>query len=214
MYFEYCNYNKYIYDYGKELTHIFGAVDKGLGGLALPIHLIREVKEYMPAGTVLATAIDYPSGYSSPKTRSHAVLTALKSNVTAIDYVPNQYFVRNKFTEVSEEVKTALAMCKDYGATLRVFLDYHHISNIITFSRQLEKLGVEIVFPTLGYHHDDFFDNLLNAKMVEKQTSLSVIFNGYMWTPEHMEIIKKSKLFGARLYNLSLWCKYKQEQDL
>ena len=207
MYFEYCNYNKYIEDYNKELEQIFRSIDQGLGGLALPICLAREVRGYLPDGLVLSTAVDYPSGYGSVKTRQHATLTALKSGINAIDYVPNQYFVRNKFTELTSEVKGALSMCKDYGATLRVFLNYNYIGKITTFARQLESIGVEFAFPTIGYHHDDFFDNLLNTKLVEKETKLSVIFNGYMWTQDQMEMIKKSQIFGARLYNLSLWCK-------
>ncbi len=135
MYFEYCNYNKYINDYGKELSHIFKALDKGLAGLALPIHMVREVREFMPEGIVLSTPIDYPLGYASTTVRNHWVLNSLKCGVNAIDYTPNQYFVRHKWTDLVNEITTDLRMCSDYGATFRVFLDYHRVSNVVSVSK-------------------------------------------------------------------------------
>jgi len=206
MYFEYCNYNKDIEDYDQELKNIFTAIDQGITGLALPIHMVREVKEFMPKGTVLATSIDYPCGYSSTKVRSHMVLNAVKCGVNAIDYVPNQYFLRNKWTELVSEIKGHLEICREYDATLRVFIDGTKADDIVSLGLRMADLEIEQAFVSIGYHHQDFFDTLLDAKVLEEDTPLSIIFNGYMWRPDQVEIVKKSGLFGARIYNLKLWC--------
>jgi len=206
MYFEYCNYNRYIEDYSKEFSQIFKAIDNGLTGFALPMHLIHEVKGYIPEEYTVATGIDYPSGYSVPKVRHHMVLNAVRSGVNTIDLVPNQYFLREKFSELASEIETILRICKDYNANLRVFLDYHYISNIINMAKIIEGMGVDTIFPTIGYHHDDFFDNLINCKLIESKTNLKTIFNGFMWTKDHLDLAQESDVFGVRLYNLKLWC--------
>jgi len=206
MYVEYCNYNRYIESYESELKHIFLALENDLKGLALPIHMIREIKEYMPEDIVLAAPVDFPSGYASTKARNFMILNSLQSGANAIDYVPNQYLFRCKYKEFLGEIKVAKAMCDDYVATFRMFLDYHHISNIVNFSRICHELGVEIAFPTIGYHHDDFFDNLIAANLIETKTEMSTIFNGYIWKKDQLDLVLSTEIFGLRLYNLNLWC--------
>jgi len=206
MYFEYCNYNKYIENYSDEFAKIFAAIDNGLTGFALPMHLIHEMKGYLPNDYTIATGIDFPCGYSVPKVRNHMILNAVKAGVNTVDLVPNQYFLREKFSELAAEIETSLAICKDNGAKLRVFLDYHYISNIVNIGKIMAGLGVETVFPTIGYHHDDYFDNLINSKLLEGRTPLQVIFNGYMWTKEQLDRVIGSEVYGVRLYNLKLWC--------
>lgn len=206
MYVEYCNYNRYIEDYSKELSEVFLAIENEFNGLALPIHMIREIREYMPDGLVLAAPIDYPSGYSSTKVRIHSVINYCQSGANAIDLVPNQYLLRCKYKDLKSEISTAINICKDYGATLRIFLDYHNVSNVVRFAKMCYDVGVEIAFPTIGYHHDDFFDNLITAKVIDEETEMSTIFNGYMWTKEHVKFAASANLFGIRLYNHKLWC--------
>lgn len=206
MYVEYCNYNKYIEDYEKELKNVFHAIDQDIRGLALPIHMIREIREYIPQGIVLASPIDYPLGYSSSKVRYHMVLDAIKSGANAIDYMPNHYYLRAKFRELKQEINAVSIMCKEHGANLRLFMDYKY-GSIESMAKTYAKMDIDLVFCTTGYHHDDFNDNLINCKLIEQKTRLSTIFNGYIWTPEQLETVKNSGIFGIRLYNPYLWCK-------
>ncbi len=205
MYIEYCNYNKYIDDYAKEIKDIFRAIEHGLDGIAVPIHLIREMREYLPSNLVVAAPLDYPCGLSSSRVRYHMALNSIKSGANALDYVPNHYFLKNKFVELKKEIETILAICDDNNATLRVFLDYRRsVGNVITIAEIFNSIGVNLVFPTTGYHHDDFFDNIINSKMIEEHTNCSVIFNGYMWKKDQLEFATDCNIFGLRLYNLEL----------
>ncbi len=204
MYIEYCSYDKYIEDYSKEIQNVFTAIGYDVDGLCLPIHLIREVKEYIPPDLIISAPIDYPIGYSCSKTRYSMVLHALKSGANAIDYVPNQYFLRSKFTELTKEIKCILNMCEDYKASFRLFLDYHNYGNVITIAKAYKELGIDLMFPTVGYHHDDFFDNIITSKIIQDKTDISMIFNGYTWMESQIDLIKETDIFGLRLYNLQL----------
>lgn len=202
MYFEYCVYNRIIEDYDKELSKLFKAIDNGVNGIAAPVYLIKQIQEYLPREFSLAVPIDFPLGYNSSTIRKQMALEALQSGANALDYVPNHYFYKNKFTELADEIKTMLRLCEEHSATLRVFLDYHRCPNLINMSKIYEKMGVDFVMPTLGYHHDDFSDNIINARLIEKKTNLKVIFNGYVWSNEQIDILSKTEVFGYRFYNL------------
>lgn len=206
MYIEYCNYNKVIENYNKEISGIFKAIDNDLEGISTSIHLLREIKPYIPDSVTLSVPIDYPLGQSSGKAKEYMVLEAAKAGANSIDYVPNNYLFNLKFKEIEKELQTCLKICNDYGLELRLFLDYKNITNIVNVARSYSDVGVKFAFCTVGYHHDDFTDNILNCKLIEEKTNISMIFNGYIWKTDQKEIIENSKIFGMRLYNLELWC--------
>lgn len=209
MYLEYCNYNRIVDDYTKELTLIFKAMESDIQGFSVPIHFAKEIRQIIPEGYVLSSPIDYPSGYSSTKEKYFSVLHYLKSGVNAIDYVSNQFLLYNRFVDLEKEVQTILSMCADYGATFRAFLDYQYFKDfnrVSSLGKIYNNLGVSIVYPYLGYHHDDFSDALINCKMIEEQTKMSTIFNGYIWKKEQIDIVIKSDVFGMRIYDIPFWC--------
>lgn len=204
MYLEYCNYNRQIENYSDELKKVFSAIDYGIKGLNLPIHMIKETREYMPKDMVMSTPVDYPMGYSSSKVKYAMVLNSLKSGANAIDYVPNHYFLKNKFSLLVEEIEAILNMCEDYNASLRLFLDYGNSEAIVVTAKIYDSIGVNLFFPSLGYHHEDFFDNLINCAMLEQESYVFSIFNGQMWKKDQVQTVMDSGIFGARIYNLNL----------
>jgi hypothetical protein len=207
MYVEYCNYSSYIDDYEIEKLKVFNAIQCGINGLAMPTHFIREIKEFIPKEIVLAAPIDYPSGYASSKTRNHSVLDSIKSGANAVDYVLNQYLLRNKYKELFKEVETINKICTDNKAELRVFLDYDRISNPELLANTLLKMNINKCFPVLGYHKEEFSDTLIMCHELEEKTGISTIFNGHILTKHQLNTINKSKIYGYRLYYLDIWCK-------
>lgn len=213
MYLEYCNYNRIIDDYTKELTLIFKAMEHDIKGICVPIHFAKEIRQIIPEGFVLASPIDYPSGYSSTKEKYFSTLNYLRSGVNAIDYVANQFLLYNRFVDLEKEIQTILNMCIDYGATFRGFLDYKYMTDIARVSsltKIYNNLGVNIAYPSLGYHHEDFSDTIINCKIIEEQTKISTIYNGYIWKKEQKDIIMKSGIFGMRIYDINFWCNIKK----
>jgi deoxyribose-phosphate aldolase len=208
MYIEYCNYNKTIEDYNKELSLVFKAIEKNVNGICIPIHMYHEIKNFVPEGVVCSVPIDYPSGYSSTKTKNHSVLNAVKGGVQSIDYVMNNYLFQSKPNDLEKEIKSVLNICRDYNSTLRIFIDNRLSKDLIGTSKYLSNLGIEFCYPTIGYHHDSFVDTLINCKLIEKHVNINTIFNGYFWTEEQYNILKRSNIFGIRVYNTKFWCNY------
>ena len=205
MYVEYCLYNKYIEDYSIELDTIFRAIDAGIDGVAVPIHLLRKIKPFMPNDIALATAIDYPLGYSSSKVKINATLDSVKCGASAIDYVANNFFLKNDFPKLEHEIKNCIGICKDYGATFRIFLEYNrsNLKDLIPIVKMYYKFGADACFPTIGYHHDDFMDNIINGKILEHKTNMPIIFNGFIWKKDQFKKVLHNNFFGIRLYNLN-----------
>jgi hypothetical protein len=207
MFIEYCVYNKHLDDYDEEIKNIFDVIQNGkINGLALPIEILKRYKEFFPEGIMLSTAIDYPLGLSSQKVKEFAVINSIKSGANAIDFIPNQYNLKYRFKDLIKELETIQNICSDNNVELRIFLDYHYISSIETIAKLYNNCGIEIAFPTIGYHHDDFYDNIIHAKNLEEKTNLKIIFNGYIWTEDQMEFVKSNDIYGLRLYNNRLWC--------
>ncbi len=204
MYLEYCNYNRQIENYADELKKVFSAIDYGIKGLNLPIHMIKETREYMPKDLVMSAPIDYPMGHSSSKVKYGMVINSLKSGANAIDYVPNHYLLKNKFSLLVEEIEAILNICEDHDASFRLFLDYTNSDAISVTAKIYDRLGINSFFPSLGYHHEDFFDNLINCAMLEQESYVFSIFNGQMWRKDQVKTVMDSGLFGLRVYNLDL----------
>ena len=89
---------------------------------------------------------------------------------------------------------------------MRVFIDSGNISTPIIISRILFDMGVTHIFTSLGYHKDNFYDSLINAKKIQTQTEMSVIFSGHIWLEDQLQTVIQTDLFGIRLHNLKIWC--------
>jgi len=205
MRLEYCAYNKHITNYSKEMGSVFKAIDYGVQSIALPIHFLVKTQDIIPEHIDLATPIDYPMGYSSSKTKIGAVLNAVKSGANIIDYVPNSFYLKQDFPKLKQEIQTCLGICKDYNSKFRILLDYNRsdLNTLISIVKIYTQLGVDICFPSIGYHHDDYIDNVINAKIIEEKTDMPMMFNGYLWKKEQFEEVLKYNFFGIRLYNIS-----------
>jgi len=213
MYIEYCIYNKYIEDYSKELDKIFVAIEEGILNIAVPINFFNSFKNFLPKEVSVSVPIDYPCGLSGTKSKCHLVLNAAKSGAKAIDYTPNHYFLKSGFTELAKEIKSCMKICENYGMDFRLFLNYQNTKEVTSMVKLYTNLGVDTFFPTLGYHHDDFVDNIIISKIIEYQASTKLIFNGYLWRQEQLKEVIKAKIYGIRLYNTTLWCNNDIGQD-
>lgn len=205
MYVEYCNYNRNIEDYNEESNIILNNV-LNINGIAVPISLLNKIKTYLPKEIKTATSIDYPLSQSTTKTRLHACSEALKAGVNYIDYIPQHYHKALKYEDHCAEVNTFVTMCNEYNASLRIFLTDRYLYNNIAMARIYSTMGIDICMSSIGYHSEDFYDNLLICKEISSKTDMSMMFSSTIWQKKQIEMIKKAKIFGIRLYNLKLWC--------
>lgn len=216
MYLEYCMYDKaFVEDLELQTRKLFRAVDLKLGGVALPLYIFREMKRYISDLDIsIAVSVDYPTGTSDRRVRLHESLVALKEGANTIDVVVCPYLVRkNKYNKIREDLRSHLRICDDYGATLRAVLNYdlHQTKQILHVAEAVEDAGVEYLIPSNGFHRDDIYNNILISNTIESYTNVNVISSGHIWLEEQYLSAISSKIFGLRLYSLSIFDNYKNE---
>ena len=205
MYREYCNYNQSLINLETEIPKLFNIVDSGLvDGVAVPLYFLKEISSYLPPGMTIASPVGYPFGTTDPKIKQHEALGAIRSGANAIDLVFNPFFLQQKkYKQFFDEVKTHKNICDEYGASLRLVVDHNIIgmNKSVKLSRLVDKLDLDFLIPSISYHHDDIYDNILLCHFIELETKISTIFSGYAWLPKHYKAIMETDIFGARFFS-------------
>ena len=205
MYHEYCNYNQALINLKTELPKIFRIVDNGsVDGIATPLYFLKEIFSYLPPGITIASPVGYPFGTTDHKIKQHEALGAIRSGANAIDLVFNPFFLREKkYKQFFDEVKTHKKICEEYGASLRLVVDYNSngMNTTVKRSKLVDKLEVDFLIPSISYHHDDVYDNILLCHFIEQETKISTITSGYTWLPKHYKAIMETDIFGARFFS-------------
>ena len=205
MYREYCNYNQSLINVKTEIPKLFNIVDSGvIDGVAVPLYFLKEIFSYLPPGMTIACPVGYPFGTTSPKIKLHESLGAIRSGATAIDLVFNPFFLQEKkYKQFFEEIETHKKICEEYGSTLRLVLDHNIIglNKTLKLSRLLRQIEIDFLIPSISYHHDDIYDNILLCHFIEEETQISTIFSGYAWLPKHYKAIMETDIFGARFFS-------------
>jgi len=205
MYYEYCNYNtQRILNAKDEMGKVFDMIDRGLSGFCTDIFQMREIAQFLPEGFVLAGPVDYPLGKSDRKVRQHEAITLLKSGANAIDLVCHRhYLMNNDWVSLKVDIQSMRQICKDYNATLRIVTNWQDDKNVEIFIQVVKLLRdykIDFLIPSTAYHNDDFTDNLIVSHVVQEDTGVPTICNGYLYLDKHKEQLDKAEIFGFRFY--------------
>ena len=205
MYREYCNYNQSLINLKTELPKLFRIVDSNcVNGVAIPLYFLKEISSYLPPGLTIASPVGYPFGTTDHKIKQHEALGAIRGGANTLDLVFNPFFLREKkYKQFFDEVKTHKKICEEYGATLRLVVDHNTIglNTTIKLSKLLDTLQIEFLIPSISYHHDDLYDNILLCHFIEEETKISTITSGYTWLPKHYKAIMETDIYGARFFS-------------
>tara|TARA_R110000824_G_scaffold128568_4_gene289555 strand:- start:62722 stop:63354 length:633 start_codon:yes stop_codon:yes gene_type:complete len=209
MFLEFCNYNNSFATTSEhQVKEIFKAIDLDLGGIAVPLYVLRQVYPFLKGIPIsIATSSDFPNGYGDRKLRLHETLTALKSGANKIDLVASPFLIKDeRYLELLEDLKTHKRACDDHGADLRVIINHnlYPLKKNISIAHIIEDSGALFVIPASGFHNDDIYDNLVTATSIESKTGLRVISNGYIWLEKQYKAAVESGIFGLRVYNFHL----------
>ena len=186
---------------------VFTASECNLNGICILSAYIGQMREFVP-DMILSCPIDYPQGSSDIKVRNHAIISALRKGANAVDLVLNHPLAMNrKMNELIEDISSNLQICKEYGASLRMMMEYRMFEDANLFfdiASLLKEVGVEYVFPATGHRLDNYRDNLICGKVTFEKSGLKVICNGNISSKKQYEEIKKSQVFGVRLTSLPI----------
>ena len=205
MYYEYCNYNSQkILNTKDEMKKVFNMIDRGLNGFCTDVFQMREIAQFLPEGFVLAGSIDYPLGKSDRKIRQHEAITLLKSGANAIDLMCHRhYLMHSDWVPLKVDIECIREICKDYNATLRMIINWQDDRNaevVVQIVKLLRDYGIDFLIPSPAYHNDDFTDNLIMSHVIQADTGVQTICNGYLYLDKHLEQLGKADVFGFRFY--------------
>lgn len=165
----------------------------------------------VPENITLSCPIDYPYGLSDTKVRQHQTLSVIRRGATCVDLIVNPvYLINDKRQYLVDDIEANRTICYENNVQFRLVLEYRHFDKD-TYYRLVNicKLMKLLYFlPSTGHFVDDYNDNLITCKLIKTQhPKAKIITNGNIWTPEQLEIVEKSGLYGVRLrdnYALSL----------
>lgn len=204
-YLEFACYNeKYSAEVKKQ---VFSAINMGVAGISIPYIFLSDITSIIHDGISVSCPIDYPRGMSDIKLRNHATIKAIHSGATSIDLVANTtLYINGKVREFYDDIKSHINICDQNNITLRVMVDYRNLDTGDLLTKVFQGLsycGVEYGFVSTGYHVDDFMDNLIMSKIVNKHSEINMICNGNIYLPEHYESLSNSDVFGIRFHNIN-----------
>jgi deoxyribose-phosphate aldolase len=159
--------------------------------------------------------IDYPLGMGTTYMRlKNLEIIAGQSGIVSIQ-APSYMLVNRKYDAIRKEIESIKNVLPD-STEIRYMLDYRKFNHNILhkFCSILKEHKINVIYPSTGFFLDNIYDNIVASKYLEEKTDILSIFNGNIWTKDHVELIIKSKLYGVSLehtHSLKLLQEYNLE---
>lgn len=141
--------------------------------------------------------IDYPLGISNSYIRLKSIENiAGQSGILSIQ-APANLLVNRKYDSIRKEIISIKSIIPD-NTEIRYILDYRKFNHNILhrFCSILKESNIHIIYPSNGFFLDNIYDNIVASKYLEQKTNILSIFNGNIWTQEHVDLIIKSSPYG------------------
>jgi deoxyribose-phosphate aldolase len=167
----------------------------------------RFAKYFFPSDRI-NIYIDYPLGLNTSYIRLKNIESiAGQSKIVSIQ-APSYLLVNRKYAPIRKEIEQIKAALPD-STEIRYMLDYRKFNHNILHKLCLilKENNINIIYPATGFFLDNIYDHIIASKYLEEKSQISAIFNGNIWTKDHVELIIKSRLYGVSLehiYSLNL----------
>jgi len=125
-----------------------------------------------------------------------------QSGIVSIQ-APSYMLVNRKYDPIRKEIQDIKNILPK-NTEIRYILDYRKFNHNILqkFCSILKEHNINTIYPSSGFFLDNIYDHIVASKYLEQKTNISSIFNGNIWTKEHMDLIIKSKLYGISLEHI------------
>jgi deoxyribose-phosphate aldolase len=141
--------------------------------------------------------VDYPLGMSNSYLRlKHIEQISNQSRIVSVQ-APSNLLVNRKYDAIRKEISDIKNIIPDH-TEIRYILDYRKFNHNILhrFCSILKDHNINIVYPSNGFFLDNIYDNIVASKYLEQKSNILSIFNGNIWTQEHIDLIIKSDPYG------------------
>ena len=207
MILEYSNYDRaYIDSQFRDIIKTAISYDPDVISV-LPTHL-RTVKNILGNTTIkLSCPIDFPLGILDLTDKKSALKSAIKKGAKIVEVVcPSHVLCNRKYDRLRDEVKIMQEIASDEDVEIRYILEYRFFSYDLMYkvANILLSANIHTIYPSTGYFIDDIHDNILaSALMNKKVPDINIICNGNFWSKNHINLVKKSNLYGFRVNSIN-----------
>lgn len=154
---------------------------------------IKSLINHIPIGTI----IDYPFGLSDPTSRAISIEQSIKDGVDYIDLVMHSALLCNrKYDKIRKELEIFSILCDKNNTLPRCILEYKIFSPELLYKacQLLNEYSINTIYPSANFLIDNISDNILAGMLIfQKYPKMSIIFNGSIWTDEHVDILLKNQ---------------------
>jgi deoxyribose-phosphate aldolase len=206
MQLEYCYYDTSSNEIELK-ENILQAIKYGVDSISVFPSYLKVAKGCIPEHIKLSCPIDYPLGILDLKSRLSASESAIKNGAKIIELVCPTYLLSNKkYDKFREDIREHLKLCNDNNIELRYVLEYrvYTYESLYKIAQILVTQGISTIYPSTGYSLDDINDNILATVLINKKVSkINIVCNGNIWQKNHIELLKKTNLYGIRVNSLN-----------
>lgn len=188
----------------QEVKDIFRQVKNtySIDSILINQHHHRLSKYFFPSNKT-NIYIDYPLGMSTSYIRLKNIeIISGHSGIVSIQ-APSYMLVNRKYEPIRKEIQE-IKNILPANTEIRYILDYRKFNHNILhkFCSILIENNINSIYPSSGFFLDNIYDNIVASKYLEQKSNILSIFNGNIWTKEHIELIIKSKLYGISLEHI------------
>lgn len=165
-------------------------------------HHYRLAKYLFPTNKI-NIYIDYPLGMSTSYIRLKNIeIISGQSGIVSIQ-APSYMLVNRKYDPIRKEIQEIKNVLSE-NTEIRYILDYRKFNHNILhkFCSILKENNIGSIYPSSGFFLDNIYDNIVASKYLEQKSNILSIFNGNIWTKDHIDLIIKSKLYGISLEHI------------
>lgn len=138
--------------------------------------------------------LDFPLGIGSSIARLKSIENiANKSGIISIQ-APSNLLINRKYDQIRKELSEIKNITPE-DTEIRYILEYRKYNyNILSkFCDILKEYNFSTIYPSTTFFLDNIHDNILAGKYLEQKSNVRSIFNGDIWTKQHIDLIIKSE---------------------
>jgi len=147
--------------------------------------------------------LDFPLGISATASRLRSIENiSNKSGIISLQ-APANLLINRKYDQIRKELTELKNIIPD-DTEVRYILEYRKYNyNVLSkFCDILQEHNIDTIYPSTTFFLDNIYDNIIAGKYLEKKSNIKCIFNGDIWTIEHIDLIIKSQCDNISIQHL------------
>lgn len=177
-----------------DLRHaIFKCVENGYDGIVLPSGLINTARSIY-SDFNYTVICGYPYGIQSPEVKAHEIVENSKHGIKIIDYVLNEYYIRNlDLGRIIKELTVANKICRDSNILLRAVFEHRlcSIPRCIQVASAVKDSSVDTLILSTGNMPENLSDSLIACYKLKERIDIDIGIYKHKWDTKQLDSLER-----------------------